>query len=101
MNEKLLHFIWKFRLFNQNDLQTTTGEPVEIVSQGLHNTNSGADFQQAKIRIGKTLWAGNVEIHIQSGDWFAHKHQADAAYNNVILHVVYEQKGNPAVRKTS
>jgi hypothetical protein len=100
MNEKLLHFIWKFRLFNQNDLQTTTGEPVEIVSQGLHNTNSGADFQQAKIRIGKTLWAGNVEIHIQSGDWFAHKHQADAAYNNVILHVVYEQKGNPAVRKT-
>ena len=100
MNEKLLHFIWKFRLFNQNDLQTTTGEPVEIVSQGLHNTNSGADLQQAKIRIGKTLWAGNVEIHIQSGDWFAHKHQADAAYNNVILHVVYEQKGNPAVRKT-
>jgi hypothetical protein len=100
MNEKLLHFIWKFRLFDQSNIQTTDGEPVEIVSQGLHNTNSGADFQQAKIRIGKTLWAGNVEIHIQSGDWFAHKHQADAAYNNVILHVVYEQKGNPAVRKT-
>jgi len=72
---------------------------VDVVNQGIHNTNSGADFQQAKIRIGKTLWAGNVEIHTQSADWFAHKHQADAAYNNVILHVVYEQKGNPAVRQ--
>jgi hypothetical protein len=99
MNEKLLHFIWKFRLFDQGNLMTTEGEPVDIVNPGMHNTNSGADFQQAKVRVGKTLWAGNVEIHIQSGDWFAHKHNADTAYNNVILHVVYEQKGNGAVMK--
>ena len=99
MNEKLLHFIWKFRLFNQHNLLTTDGEPVDVVSLGLHNTNAGADFTQAKIRIGNTLWAGNVEIHIQSADWFAHKHETDPAYNNVILHVVYQQKGNVAVRQ--
>ncbi len=99
MNEKLLHFIWKFRLFDQSNLLTTDSEPVEIVSQGTHNTHAGADFLQGKIRIGQTLWAGNIEIHIQSADWFAHKHNNDAAYNNVIMHVVYEQKGPVAVRQ--
>ncbi len=98
MNEKLLHFIWKFRLFDTKDLVTTNGERIEIVQSGAHNTNAGADFQNAKIRIGKTLWAGNVEIHISSGDWFLHKHDKDAAYNNVILHVVYEAKERMALR---
>jgi Protein of unknown function (DUF2851) len=98
MNEKLLHFIWKFRLFDQSNLVTTEDEPVELVNQGMYNTNAGADFQQAKIRIGKTLWAGNVEIHIRSADWLAHRHNTDAAYNNVILHVVFEQNGTTARR---
>ena len=93
MNEKLLHFIWKFRLFDTRDLKTTEGEKIELIQQGVHNTNSGADFQNAKIRIGKTLWAGNVEIHINAGDWLTHRHEKDAAYNNVILHVVYEKNG--------
>ncbi len=98
MNEKLLHFIWKFRLFDTNDLVTTTGERIEIIQGGAHNTHAGADFQNAKIRIVKTIWAGNVEIHINSGDWFLHKHEKDAAYNNVILHVVYEAKERIALR---
>lgn len=100
MNEKLLHFIWKFRLFEQNNLFTTEGEKVEIVHQGTHNTDAGADFQNAKIRIGKTLWAGNIEIHINSKDWFVHKHEQDASYNNVILHVVNESAGKIASRKS-
>lgn len=62
---------------------------MQVVQPGLHNSNAGADFQNAKIRIGKTLWAGNVEIHIHSSDWFLHRHQNNAAYNNVILHVVF------------
>ena len=99
MNEKLLHFIWKFRLFNQTLLTDSEGEPVEIIHHGMHNTHAGADFQQARIRIANTLWAGNIEIHVQGNEWFAHKHNADPAYNNVILHVVYEQKGPLAVRQ--
>ena len=99
MNESLLHFIWKFRLFDQNNLKDTSGETIELINQGMHNTHAGADFQNAKIRISKTLWAGNVEIHINSSDWQLHKHHKDPAYNNVILHVVYEQKGPSAVRE--
>jgi len=99
MNEKLLHFIWKFRLFDQSDMADTEGEPLQIIHQGMHNTNSGADFEQGKIKIGKTLWAGNIELHINSADWYGHKHETDPAYNNVILHVVYQQKGPVAVRQ--
>jgi hypothetical protein len=99
MNEKLLHFIWKFRLFNQHDLKTTTGETVELIHPGIHNTDSGADFQNAKIKIGKTLWAGNVELHVDGSDWFVHKHQNDEAYNNIILHVVNNAGDKPALRK--
>ena len=87
--EDLLHYIWKFRLFNQQNLVTDTGLTVEITNNGLHNHHAGPDFENALIRIGNTTWAGNVEIHIRSSDWERHKHHLDPAYNNVILHVVY------------
>jgi hypothetical protein len=90
MTEDLLHFTWKFRLFDAAGLETTGGERVEIIQPGTHNRNAGADFQNARIKIGKVLWAGNVELHLKSSDWTRHKHQNDAAYDNVILHVVYE-----------
>lgn len=98
MNEKLLHFIWKFRLFNQHDLVTTGGEKIELVHGGTYNTDSGADFQNAKIKIGNTLWAGNVELHLNAKDWYTHKHEQDQAYNNIILHVVNDAQGTEALR---
>ncbi len=88
-SEDFLHYVWKFRLFNWVELQTVTGEAIEIHSAGIHNTDSGPDFQNARIKIGDTTWAGNVEIHLSSSDWKKHKHTMDSAYNNVILHVVY------------
>ncbi|QQS31238.1 MAG: DUF2851 family protein [Sphingobacteriales bacterium] len=90
MTEAFLSYVWKLRLYNQNGLRTTTGEEVQIVSTGESHTSSGPDFFNAKIKIGDTLWAGNVEIHIKSSDWLKHQHQHDGAYQNIILHVVYE-----------
>jgi hypothetical protein len=87
-NEDLLHYIWKFRLYQVPDLKSTLGESLEVISPGQHNQHAGPDFSNAKIRIGDTLWAGNVEIHIRSSDWYRHQHQLDKAYDNVILHVV-------------
>ena len=69
-------------------LHTTDGRMVEVIDAGLHNHNSGPDFFNAKIRIGGTLWVGNVEIHDKSSDWYLHGHERDAHYNNVVLHVV-------------
>lgn len=88
--EDFLHYVWQFRSFDYNDLQTTDGEKVKIINPGLLNKNAGPDFFHAKIEIGDTTWAGNVEIHIKSSDWLKHYHQKDPSYQNVILHVVYE-----------
>ena len=90
MNEEFLQYVWKFQLFNHYNLRTSSEETVQIIHPGIQNFDSGPDFFNAKIKIGDTVWAGNVEIHIKSSYWNTHKHQFDAAYNNVILHVVYE-----------
>ena len=85
--EKLLHYVWKHKLLPLKALLTTDGQELEIIDPGLTNTNAGPDFFNAKIRIGETLWAGNVEIHLKSSDWFRHGHDTDEAYDNVVLHV--------------
>lgn len=85
--ERLLHYVWKHRLFPSGKLCTTDGKPLEIIDIGLHNRDAGPDFFNAKILIDKQLWVGNVEIHLRSSDWFKHRHETDAAYNNVVLHV--------------
>jgi len=88
MKEDFLQFIWKHGLYLKDKLETTDGEPVEIISCGQLNYDSGPDFFNARIRIGQTNWAGNIEIHQKSSGWYLHKHDTDAAYDNVILHVV-------------
>ncbi len=90
MKEDLLHFIWKFKKYPINGLVTTSGEVINVVSTGIHNHLSGPDFFNAQLELNQQLWAGNVEIHIKSSDWYAHNHQEDSNYDNVILHVVWE-----------
>ncbi len=89
ITEDFLHYIWKFRLFERTALRTTDGEEMEVYSAGLAHIDGGPDFQNARIRIGDTTWAGNVELHISSADWNRHGHQTDGAYSTIILHVVY------------
>lgn len=88
MKEFVLHYVWQQKLFRSFNQFGTLGEPIEIIDVGKPNTNSGPDFFNAKVKVGDTLWAGNVEIHHRSSDWYKHQHQFDAAYDNVILHVV-------------
>ena len=90
MKEDLLHYLWKHKLFFSDAIKTSAGEEITIVSVGSHNHNTGPDFFNAKIKIGTQLWAGNVEIHIKSSDWYVHNHENDSNYDNVILHVVWE-----------
>lgn len=97
ITEDFLHYVWKFRLFDRLGLQTTEGEEVAVYSAGLHNTHAGPDFQNARIRIGQTTWAGSAELHISSSDWQKHGHSTDGAYDNVILHVVYRDD-TPLIR---
>lgn len=88
--EQLLHYTWKHKLYPLKELTTSDGQRVDIVDPGLHNRNAGPDFFNAKIRIGSTMWVGNVEIHDKSSDWYQHGHDKDSRYDNVVLHVAAE-----------
>lgn len=88
MTEDFLHYTWKFRLY-ADALQLGSGERITVLQPGRQNINAGPDFFDARIKIGEKTWAGNVEIHLSGSDWVKHGHHRDAAYNNVILHVVF------------
>lgn len=90
MKESLLHFIWQYQYFDKMHLVTVQGDPLWIMRIGQHNTHAGADFVNALVRLGTVDWAGCVEIHIKSSDWDVHAHQHNAAYDNVVLHVVWQ-----------
>lgn len=90
MQEKLIHFIWQNLLFDTNNLKAVDGESVQIIHRGLINTHAGPDFNNAKIKIDNTVWAGNIEIHIKSSDWKIHGHTSDKMYDTTILHVCWE-----------
>ena len=90
IKEAFLHFLWQHKLFDFLSLKGTNNEDIVLIDVGKLNTNSGPDFFNAQLKIGTQIWAGNVEIHIKSSDWYVHHHEKDAAYDNVILHVVWE-----------
>ncbi|MDX9695563.1 MAG: DUF2851 family protein [Bacteroidales bacterium] len=89
MKEEFLHYIWKYKLYNSRNLKTSNGHKIEIINHGTHNFDSGPDFFNAKIKIDDTIWCGNVEIHINSSDWYGHNHHTNKAFDNVILQVVF------------
>jgi hypothetical protein len=89
MDERFFHYLWKFRLLFPQ-LRLTSGEILTVLHPGDYNRDGGPDFFNARIRIGDTTWAGNIEIHGKSSDWFRHGHHLDKAYENVVLHVVVE-----------
>jgi hypothetical protein len=91
IKEELLHYLWRTHRIPKIGLQTTDGHFVEILNGGILNHGDGPDFSNARIRIDNMIWSGPVEMHLKSSDWYAHNHQRDSRYNNVVLHVVLEE----------
>ena len=98
MSESFIHYLWKYQYFHKENLITSEGEALHIFSTGTHNTHSGPDFSHARIQVGDMQWVGNIEIHVRGADWDHHRHSDDPAYENVILHVVWND-AKPIVRK--
>jgi hypothetical protein len=90
MQELFIHYLWQFQYFNKKYLQTTDKEDLDVVAVGHANANAGADFTQACVVINGIKWYGNIEIHLKSSDWLLHQHHENQDYDNVILHVVWE-----------
>ena len=89
MNENLLQYLWKYKIFSKIDFKDSEGNPLEILDFGRFNSNAGPDFSFAKIKIKDVILAGNIEIHVKSSDWYFHRHDSQKDYQSVILHVVY------------
>ena len=90
MKEDFLHHVWQFKKFDIANLKTTKGELIQILNSGQYLQLAGPDFFNAQLIIGNQKWAGNVEIHLKSSDWYVHNHEKDSNYDSVILHVVWE-----------
>ncbi len=90
MTEKLLQYIWQFQHFNRDGLVTDKNEVIQVIHPGQLNHNQGPDFLDARIKIGNTILAGSIELHLKTSDWQKHHHSSDINYKNVILHVVYQ-----------
>lgn len=98
MKEDFLHYVWQYKKFDFSNLTTVAGDELTILNSGQYLRQSGPDFFNAQIIIGNQKWAGNVEIHLKSSDWYLHQHENDPHYDNVILHVVWEHD-TPIFRK--
>jgi hypothetical protein len=98
MQEEFLHYLWVNKKLPFTQLKTHLNEKLEINHFGQYLQNAGPDIFNAQISINQQKWAGNIEIHIKSSDWYLHNHEKDANYNNVILHVVWEND-TPIFRK--
>ena len=90
MKEDFLHYLWKYKKFDTLNLRTFNNEELVIINVGQYLELAGPDFFNAQIIIGNQKWAGNIEIHLKSSDWYLHNHEKDIAYESVILHVVWE-----------
>ena len=100
MKEDFLHYVWQYKKFDFSNLTTAAGELLTITNCGNYLQQTGPDFFNAQIVIGNQKWAGNIEIHIKSSDWYLHHHEKDSNYDNVILHVVWEHD-TPVFRKNN
>lgn len=90
MKEEFLQYVWHSALYNSETLMTTTGKSIQVIKPGTLNKDAGPDFFNSRLMIDGMLWVGNIEVHLLSSEWMQHGHQFDSAYNNVVLHVVYE-----------
>ncbi|GEN75129.1 DUF2851 family protein [Chryseobacterium hagamense] len=90
MTEKLLQYLWNYKVFTHFDFKNTAGDPVEILDFGKWNTDAGPDFLAGKIKMNGVVFAGNIELHVKSSDWIFHNHSIDPNYRNIILHVVFQ-----------
>jgi len=90
LNEAFLQYVWRHQLLQGREFTSTDGRALRIVRQGELNHDAGPDFFNARVAIDGVEWVGNIEVHVRTSDWNAHHHSQDKAYNNIVLHIVYE-----------
>ena len=87
IDENFVSHIWDNGYFTKDALRTKDGRNLQVIYHGEKNDDSGADFQNAEIKVDGRLCKGDVEIHVRNSHWRAHRHHTNPRYNSAILHV--------------
>jgi hypothetical protein len=74
--------------------KTKEGNVIQIISPGIINVSTGPDFLDFALMMNGKVIVGNVEFHRKSNEWLHHGHDKDKNYENVILHIVFEDNVN-------
>ena len=89
--ERLLQTIWQHQRLLREQLKTLDGEPVRILHPGFRSVEGGPDFRGAIVQVGDgPPRTGDVEVDLRSSGWRAHGHDRNPAFQNVILHAIWE-----------
>ena len=89
IDEAFVQGLWHEQRFFDTNMEAIGGRTIRVLKPGIWNHNEGPDFMHAEIEIDGKLHVGDVEIHVQSSEWYAHRHHLNSRYNRVILHAVY------------
>jgi hypothetical protein len=92
--ECLLQSIWRHQCLRRDQLKTTDGKTVRVLHPGFASVEGGPDFRGAVIQIGDGApRSGDVEIDLRAGGWRAHGHDRNLNFQNVLLHVIWDDVG--------
>ena len=89
IDEAFVQRLWNEQRFFDTNMEAIDSRPIRVLKPGIWNHDEGPDFMHAEIEIDGKLHVGDVEIHVRSSEWYAHKHHLNSRYNRVILHAVY------------
>lgn len=95
VDERLVVELWERQAFDPSALAALG---LSVVYRGVPSDAGGPDYQSALLGSASGLLRGDVEFHVRSSDWYAHAHDRNPAYNDVILHVVWEDDAGATVR---
>jgi hypothetical protein len=95
--ERLLQAIWQHQRLLRTRLKTTDGRMLRVLHPGFLNREGGPDFRGAVVQFNdEPPRSGDIEVDIHTVGWHAHRHDRNPAFQNVVLHVIWESD-QPAV----
>jgi hypothetical protein len=89
--ERLLQAVWQHQRLRRDQLRSLDGQIIRVLHPGFANREGGPDFRGAVIQVGDAPpRSGDVEVDVHASGWRAHGHDRNPAFDNVILHVIWD-----------
>ena len=99
VSEMVLHEAWRRADGSRAPLSTADGRRYRVLYSGMSGGSYGPDFRDAVLeRDDGSEVVGDIEIHRDVSDWYAHGHNSDPKYGRVAFHAVGERQSQSGAR---